>query len=38
MPPVQIASLEQHLVLLAWLNRQFGYEHNRDLLTEHEGL
>lgn len=33
MPPVQIASLEQHLVLLAWLNRQFGYEHNRDLLA-----
>ena len=34
MPPVQIASLEQHLVLLAWLNRQFGYEHNRDLLAD----
>ena len=34
MPPVQITSLEQHLVLLAWLNRQFGYEHNRDLLTD----
>ena len=33
MPPIQIASLEQHLVLLAWLNRQFGYEHNRDLLA-----
>ena len=32
MPPVQIASLEQHLGLLAWLNRQFGYEQNRDLL------
>ena len=26
--------LEQHLVLLAWLNRQFGYEHNRDLLGD----
>ena len=34
MPPVQIASLEQHLVLLAWLNRQFGYKHNRDLLAD----
>ncbi len=34
MPPVQITSLEQHLVLLAWLNRQFGYEHNRDLLAD----
>lgn len=34
MSSVQIASLEQHLVLLAWLNRQFGYEHNRDLLTD----
>ncbi len=34
MPPVQITSLEQHLVLLAWLNRQLGYEHNRDLLTD----
>ena len=33
MPPVQITNLEQHLVLLAWLNRQFGYEHNRDLLA-----
>ena len=30
---MQITSLEQHLVLLAWLNRQFGYEHNRDLLA-----
>ena len=34
MPPVQITNLEQHLVLLAWLNRQFGYEHNRDLLAD----
>lgn len=34
MPPVQIASLEQHLVLLAWLNRQFGYGHNRNLLAD----
>ena len=34
MLPVQITSLEQHLVLLAWLNRQFGYEHNRDLLAD----
>ena len=30
---MQITSLEQHLVLLAWLNRQFGYEHNRDPLA-----
>ena len=34
MPPVQIASLDQCLVLLAWLNRKFGYEHNRDLLAD----
>ncbi len=34
MPSVQITNLEQHLVLLAWLNRQFGYEHNRDLLAD----
>ncbi len=29
-----MSGLEQHLVLLGWLNRQFGYEHNRDLLAE----
>ena len=34
MPPEQIVGLEQRLVLLAWLNRQFGYTHNRDLLTD----
>ena len=34
MPPVQIATLDQCLVLLAWLNRKFGYEHNRDLKPE----
>ena len=26
--------LEQHLVLLAWINRQFGYAHSRDLLAD----
>jgi hypothetical protein len=26
--------LEQRLVLLAWLNGHFGYEHNRDLLAD----
>jgi len=26
--------LEQRLVLLAWLNELFGYENNRDLLTD----
>jgi hypothetical protein len=26
--------LEQRLVLLAWLNEHFGYENNRDLLTD----
>lgn len=26
--------LEQRLILLAWLNGHFGYEHNRDLLTD----
>ncbi len=26
--------LEQRLVLLAWLNNLFGYEHNRDLLAD----
>ena len=34
MAPLQIFGLEQRLLLLAWLNRQFGYEHNRDLLTD----
>ena len=32
MPPERPADLEQRLVLLAWLNRQFGCERNRDLL------
>jgi len=26
--------LEQRLVLLSWLNRHFGYEHNRELLAD----
>lgn len=30
----QHVKLEQRLVLLAWLNRHFGYEHNRDLLAD----
>jgi len=30
----QYVKLEQRLVLLAWLNGHFGYEHNRDLLTD----
>ena len=34
MPPLQILGLEQRLALLTWLNRQFGYEYNRDLLTD----
>ena len=34
MPTQEIAGLVQRLVLLAWLNRQFGYTHNRDLLTD----
>jgi hypothetical protein len=29
--------LEQRLVLLAWLNNLFGYEHNRDLLADMKG-
>ena len=29
----QSVKLEQRLVLLAWLNGHFGFEHNRDLLT-----
>lgn len=28
------AKLEQRLILLSWLNRLFGYEHNRDLLAD----
>ena len=34
MPSPQIVGLEQQLVLLAWLNRQFGYTRNRDLLAD----
>jgi len=30
----QYVKLEQRLVLLAWLNSLFGYEHNRDLLRD----
>jgi hypothetical protein len=30
----QYIKLEQRLVLLAWLNGHFGYEHNRDLLAD----
>jgi len=32
--PSQYVKLEQRLVLLAWLNGHFGYEHNRDLLAD----
>ena len=28
------SNLEQRLILLSWLNAQFGYEHNRDLLAD----
>ena len=28
------SNLEHRLILLSWLNDQFGYEHNRDLLTD----
>ena len=31
---VQYARLEQQLILLAWLNRLFGYNHNRELLAD----
>lgn len=30
----QYVKLENRLVLLAWLNGHFGYEHNRDLLAD----
>ncbi len=30
----QYVKLEQRLVLLAWLNGHFGYDHNRDLLAD----
>lgn len=30
----QYVKLEERLVLLAWLNDLFGYQHNRDLLTD----
>lgn len=33
----QYVALEARLVLLAWLNKQFGYERNRDLLADLEG-
>ena len=32
-PQSSFKKLEQRLVLLAWLNDQFGYENNRDLLA-----
>ncbi|MDE3258789.1 MAG: DEAD/DEAH box helicase family protein [Gemmatimonadota bacterium] len=34
MPSVQNTELDQRLVLLAWINQQFGYEQNRDLLRD----
>ena len=34
MPPLEKTDLDQHLVLLAWLNRQFGYDRNGDLLRD----
>ncbi len=34
MPPLEKTDLDQHLVLLAWLNRQFGYQNNRELLAD----
>ncbi len=34
MPPVENTGLDQHLVLLAWINQQFGYEQNRELLRD----
>jgi len=33
----QYVKLEQRLVLLAWLNGHFGYEHNRDMLRGLKG-
>ena len=33
----QYVKLEERLVLLAWLNDLFGYQHNRDLLAERGG-
>jgi len=34
MPTLRNTGLDHHLVLLAWLNTQFGYEQNRDLLVD----
>ncbi len=34
MPNTHETGLDQHLVLLAWLNRQFGYANNRELLAD----
>ena len=34
MLPTQYIKLEQRLVLLAWLNKLFGYNNNRDLLQD----
>jgi hypothetical protein len=33
-PHLLFQKLEQRLVLLAWLNGHFGYEHNSDLLAD----
>ncbi len=32
----QYVKLEERLVLLAWLNDQFGFKNNRDLLADME--
>ncbi len=34
MPSLRNIGLEHHLILLAWLNKQFGYEQNSDLLSD----
>jgi hypothetical protein len=34
MPKGDYKRLEERLVLVAWLNSLFGYEHNRDLLKD----
>lgn len=34
----QYAQLEQHLILLTWLNGLFGYRHNRELLADLKDL
>ena len=37
MQPTQYIKLEQRLILLAWLNRLFGYKNNRELLQDIKG-